>query len=63
MINPPAPAVLNEIETITSKKQSEYSSKELTDLANRGMVYVRARITITQRNAMKVGLLLQVEWG
>lgn len=42
-INPPAPAVLNEIETITSKKQSEYSSKELTDLANRGMVYVRAR--------------------
>ena len=42
-INPPAPGVLNEIETITSKKQEEYSSKELTDLANRGMSYMRAK--------------------
>lgn len=42
-INPPAPGVIEEIETITSKKQEEYSSKELTDLANRGMSYMRAK--------------------
>ncbi len=42
-VNPPGPAVVEEIEKITSKKQEEYSSKELTDLANRGMVYVRAK--------------------
>lgn len=42
-VNPPGPAVIEEIETITSKKQGEYSAKVLTDLANRGMVYVRAK--------------------
>lgn len=42
-VNPPVPSIIAEIEAITSKKNAEYSSKELTDLANRGMSYVRAK--------------------